>query len=109
VRSLVPAALPRRHSPLSLFLQEECIPAERVFHLQVSTDPAKRWKQYPAVMETLKAKARKLGLWCLFLSKEHYPDVGVPLTNLEYAIMAEIMGRASLLSLNIRGSLIDTL
>jgi acyl-CoA dehydrogenase len=34
-------------------------------------------------MEELKAKAKKLGLWNLFLSKAHYPDVGVPLTNLE--------------------------
>ena len=45
-------------------------------------------------MEDLKNKARKLGLWNLFLSKEHYPDVGVPLTNLEYATMAEVMGHA---------------
>lgn len=45
-------------------------------------------------MEQLKDKARSLGLWNLFLSKEHYPDVGVPLTNLEYATMAEIMGHA---------------
>lgn len=45
-------------------------------------------------MEELKVKARKLGLWNLFLSKEHYPDVGVPLTNLEYAVMAEVMGHA---------------
>lgn len=45
-------------------------------------------------MEDLKKKAKSLGLWNLFLSKEHYPDVGVPLTNLEYAVMAEIMGRA---------------
>lgn len=76
-------------------LQEDCIPAEAVFHAQVSTDPKLRWKSYPAVIETLKTKARSLGLWNLFLSKEHYPDVGVALTNLEYATMAEIMGRVS--------------
>ncbi|KDE08919.1 acyl-CoA dehydrogenase [Microbotryum lychnidis-dioicae p1A1 Lamole] len=76
------------------FVEEDCIPAEAVFHAQVSTDPATRWKTYPAVMEQLKTKARSMGLWNLFLSKEHYPDVGVPLTNLEYAVMAEIMGRA---------------
>ena len=45
-------------------------------------------------MEQLKVRAKSLGLWNLFLSKEHYPDVGVPLTNLEYAVMAEIMGRS---------------
>lgn len=43
-------------------------------------------------MEDLKAKAKKRGLWNLFLSKKHYPDVGVDLTNLEYAVMAEVMG-----------------
>ena len=34
-------------------------------------------------MEELKAKARKAGLWNLFLSKAHYPQHGVPLSNLE--------------------------
>jgi len=76
------------------FVEDECIPAESTFHDQVSKDPATRWKSYPKVIEDLKVKARSLGLWNLFLSKEHYPDVGVPLTNLEYALMAEIMGRA---------------
>lgn len=34
------------------------------------------------------------GTFFFFLNlQEHYPDVGVPLTNLEYAVMAEIMGR----------------
>lgn len=36
----------------------------------------------PIVAE-LKAKARELGLWNLFLSKARYPEFGVPLTNLE--------------------------
>lgn len=36
----------------------------------------------PIVAE-LKAKARKLGLWNLFLSKAHYPEFGVPLSNIE--------------------------
>ncbi|KAH8929209.1 acyl-CoA dehydrogenase NM domain-like protein [Atractiella rhizophila] len=75
------------------FVENECMPAEAVFHDQISTDPATRWKNYPDVIEDLKAKAKKLGLWNLFLSKAHYPDSGVPLTNLEYALMAEIMGR----------------
>ncbi|PLW10860.1 hypothetical protein PCASD_18292 [Puccinia coronata f. sp. avenae] len=45
-------------------------------------------------MEDLKSKARSQGLWNLFLSKAHYPELGVPLTNLEYAVMAEVMGHA---------------
>lgn len=76
---------------LITFVEEECIPAESIFHDQIAAD---RWSSYPKVIEDLKARAKVLGLWNLFLSKEHYPDVGVPLTNLEYAIMAEVMGRS---------------
>ena len=42
-------------------------------------------------MEELKASARAEGLWNLFLPKRHYPD---SLTNLEYALLCEIMGRS---------------
>jgi acyl-CoA dehydrogenase len=34
-------------------------------------------------MEELKRKAKSRGLWNLFLSKLHYPEHGVDLTNLE--------------------------
>lgn len=43
-------------------------------------------------MEDLKAKARSLGLWNLFLGQE-YPE-GAGLTNLEYALIAELTGRS---------------
>ena len=42
-----------------------------------------RWKTVIPVIEDLKVRARQLGLWNLFLSKAHYPEHGVPLTNLE--------------------------
>ncbi len=77
------------------FIIDECIPAERLYHAQVSTDPAKRWKVVPEVVEQLKKKAKAQGLWNLFLSAKHYPDVGSPLTNLEYAVIAEMTGRCS--------------
>ncbi|KAM0750146.1 acyl-CoA dehydrogenase [Meredithblackwellia eburnea MCA 4105] len=80
------------------FVEEDCMPAESTFHDQVSNEPSLRWKSYPSVIEELKQKARSLGLWNLFLSKAHYPDVGVPLTNLEYAVMAEIFGRCFIAS-----------
>lgn len=75
------------------FLEEEVYPAVRVSHAQIPTDPAQRWKTVVPVIEELKVKAKKAGLWNLFLSKAHYPEYGVPLTNLEYAVMAELMGR----------------
>ena len=77
------------------FVENECAPAEELYHAQISTDPARRWKVVPQIVEELKKKAKAQGLWNLFLSKKHYPDVGSPLTNLEYAVIAEITGRGS--------------
>jgi acyl-CoA dehydrogenase len=44
----------------------------------------------PAPWKTMKAEAREAGLWNMFLPGDH----GAGLTNLEYAPLAEIMGRA---------------
>ncbi|EAU84567.2 acyl-CoA dehydrogenase [Coprinopsis cinerea okayama7 len=73
------------------FLEEEVEPANKLAHLQLPDDE-RRWKTVLPVLEELKAKAKKLGLWNLFLSKAHYPEHGVPLTNLEYGVMAELLG-----------------
>ncbi|EGO01728.1 hypothetical protein SERLA73DRAFT_177178 [Serpula lacrymans var. lacrymans S7.3] len=78
---------------LIAFLHDEVLPAQRLAHIQIPSDPVQRWKTIVPVIEELKVKARKLGLWNLFLSKLHYPEHGVPLTNLEYAVMAEMLGR----------------
>jgi len=49
---------------------------------------------YPmAVIDDLKAKARKQGLWNMFLPGLQPDEPGMQLTNLEYAPLAEIMGR----------------
>ncbi|KAJ7283861.1 acyl-CoA dehydrogenase/oxidase [Mycena rebaudengoi] len=77
------------------FYEEEIVPAKKLAHAQLPTDPVQRWKTVIPVIEELKVKAKKLGLWNLFLSKAHYPEHGVPLTNLEYAVMAELLGRAA--------------
>ncbi|TFK43170.1 acyl-CoA dehydrogenase/oxidase [Crucibulum laeve] len=81
-------------SKLITFLEDEILPAVKVAHLQIPADPEARWKTVIPIVAELKEKAKKLGLWNLFLSKAHYPEFGVPLTNLEYAVMAEILGRA---------------
>lgn len=78
---------------LITFLQDDVYPCVRLAHSQVPKDPVQRWNTVIPVVKELKVKARKLGLWNLFLSKAHYPEHGVPLTNLEYAVMAEILGR----------------
>lgn len=64
-------------------LQDEIEPAQKVWEAQLPTDPAKRWTTTIPITEELKVKAKKLGLWNLFLSKKHYPEHGAPLTNLE--------------------------
>jgi len=46
----------------------------------------------PPIVEELKAKARSEGLWNLFLPESEH---GAGLSNLEYAPLAEIMGRVS--------------
>lgn len=55
-----------------------------------SKDPETRWT-IPPIMEQLKQKARAQGLWNLFLPES---DLGAGLSNLEYAPLAEIMGRS---------------
>ncbi|MFK5971652.1 MAG: acyl-CoA dehydrogenase family protein, partial [Flavobacteriaceae bacterium] len=54
-------------------------------------DPVNAWKKWGG-LETLKEKAKEEGLWNLFLPKV-YGDMSPGLTNLEYAPLAEIMGR----------------
>jgi len=71
------------------FLEEHIIPAEHTYHQQLDEGPD-RWT-VPPIMDELKAKAKKAGLWNLFLPKKHYPD---SLTNLEYASICETMGRS---------------
>ncbi|KAF9246984.1 acyl-CoA dehydrogenase/oxidase [Melanogaster broomeanus] len=78
---------------LVTFLQDEVYPSSKLHHAQIPKDPVQRWKTVVPVVEELKVKARKLGLWNLFLSKARYPQHGVPLSNLEYAVMAELTGR----------------
>lgn len=77
------------------FIHEHVSPAEPIYHRNVSNVADWRtWKQ-PGIMEDLKAKARALGLWNLFLPDKLYAP---GLTNLDYAPLAEIMGRSSIAS-----------
>jgi alkylation response protein AidB-like acyl-CoA dehydrogenase len=76
---------------LSAFMQEHVLPAEAEYFAQVQNHSDWRaWKQ-PSVMETLKTKAQKEGLWNLFLPN---PEYGPGLSNVEYAPLAEITGRS---------------
>lgn len=56
-----------------------------------------RWNAHPSILEDLKAKARMLGLWNMFLPKGHYKE-SPGFTNLEYGLMAEWLGKSRVAS-----------
>lgn len=77
-----------------LRFMDDCVhPAESVFaeQMRASGDP----HFHPPVMEELKTEARNRGLWNLFLPHvtEWTPD---PVSNIDYAPLAEITGRSPL-------------
>ncbi|MDP7723237.1 acyl-CoA dehydrogenase family protein [Mycobacterium sp. TY814] len=80
-------------SDLLEFMDSHVYPAEAVYDEQMreAGDP----HFHPPILEDLKAEARKRGLWNLF---HPHPEWGPGLTNLEYAPLAEIMGRSHLAS-----------
>lgn len=72
------------------FMNEEVRPAEAAYDAQLAENP---W-ELPAAAQELKAKAKAKGLWNLFLPPHGDLPEGVPgLSNLEYAPLAEEMGR----------------
>ncbi len=74
---------------LLAFMDEYVYPNE-VLHAQ-QVEAGDRWEP-PAIMGELKAHAKTAGLWNFFLPKT-YGEFSPGLTNLEYAPLAEIMGR----------------
>ncbi|BAC69091.1 acyl-CoA dehydrogenase [Streptomyces avermitilis] len=75
------------------FMDSHVYPAEAVYHEQMSASGDPHF--HPPVIEELKAEARGRGLWNLF---HPHPEWGPGLTNLEYAPLAEIMGRSHIAS-----------
>jgi acyl-CoA dehydrogenase len=72
---------------LSDFMDEHVYPVEHDYYEYIDSS-ANRWATVP-LMEELKARAKEAGLWNLFIPSDH----GGEFTNLEYAPLAEIMGR----------------
>lgn len=75
---------------LEAFMDQHVYPSEQEHH-DWNSEPTNLWKRWPGI-EKLKQKARAEGLWNLFLPEE-YGEYSPGLTNLEYAPLAEIMGR----------------
>lgn len=74
---------------VSEFMEEHVYPNEQTYEEQLNAGDS-RWIA-PPIMEELKEKAKRAGLWNLFLPESDY---GAGLTNLEYAPICEIMGRS---------------
>ena len=80
------------------FIEAELAPRTHIYKQQ--KDEGERWKVLP-VVEEMKAKAKAAGIWNLFMppqaGRHHVDDTfefeGPGLTNLEYALCAEEMGR----------------
>ncbi len=75
---------------LRSFMDGHVMPAEPIFAEQAAklASEGRGWER-PPVMDDLKAKARKRGLWNLFLAG--HPE-GAGLSNLQYAPLAEMTG-----------------
>ncbi|KAF2093881.1 acyl-CoA dehydrogenase NM domain-like protein [Rhizodiscina lignyota] len=76
------------------FVYEECIPADPIYAQQTGRTIEERFSAHPQVMEDLKVKARKLGLFNMFLPKNHFTE-GAGFSNLEYGLMAECLGKST--------------
>lgn len=76
------------------FMDDHIVPALPTYHRQCAA--LDRWSEIPPVFDELKAKARAAGLWNIFMPPSEHDDeffTSVGLTNLEYAPIAETMGR----------------
>src|SRR3984885_11025425 len=80
------------------FMNTHVRPAVPIYRKQDEEGP--RWKVIP-ILEELKKKAKADGLWNMFMPPSSHEDDefhGAGLTNLEYALLSEEMGRISFAS-----------
>ena len=97
-RRVFPPALSPEHSQktkdliarVEAFFDKYVYPTEEEYHAW-DEDPANLWKRWPGI-DKIKDHAKAEGLWNLFLPEE-YGEYSAGLTNMEYAPLAEIMGR----------------
>ena len=81
---------------VSDFMEENVYPAEEIYAAEMKAfrTAGNPW-QVPNVINELKQKAKAQGLWNFFLPESNN---GFGLTNLEYAPLAELMGKVSFAS-----------
>ena len=81
---------------LLAFMDEHIYPAEGIYAAQMAESGNPNF--HPPILEELKTEARKRGLWNLFHPHEDEAWGSPGLSNLDYAPLAEIMGRSPLLA-----------
>jgi acyl-CoA dehydrogenase len=75
------------------FVRERVVPNEQTYLGQLAhTEDWRQWR-IPGILDGLKAEAKSIGLWNLFLPDSEY---GAGLDNRDYAPLAEIMGASFL-------------
>jgi|TARA_B110000438_G_scaffold224686_1_gene218544 acyl-CoA dehydrogenase len=88
------------------FVEEKVEPIEQEYHHEIGVGD--RWSHTPRqeeILAELKDEAKKLGLWNFFLPES---QGGAGISNLQYAHLAEIMGRSRLASESFNCSAPDT-
>jgi acyl-CoA dehydrogenase len=78
---------------LQAFMDERVYPAEPAWHEAIRGPDGPHI--HPPIIEELKAEARRRGLWNLFLPDDEH---GAGLSNVDYAPLAELMGRSRIAS-----------
>jgi len=78
---------------INAFMDEHVYPNEEELHRQLGEGET-RWRT-PPIVQQLRARARRQGLWNLFLPES---ELGAGLSNLDYAPLAEVMGRSVFLA-----------
>ena len=81
---------------ITKFLDDHIYPAEEVYaqQMQEFTEQGDRW-QIPQIIEDKKEIAKEEGLWNLFLPEN---PMGESMSNLDYAPLAELMGKSGIAS-----------
>jgi acyl-CoA dehydrogenase len=79
---------------IEAFMAEHVYPAEAEA-IQAIDDEVKPGVAYPEILIEIRARAREQGLWNLFLADDEF---GAGLTNWEYGILCEQMGRSPIVA-----------
>lgn len=88
------------------FVENKVEPVEQEYYAEIGVGD--RWSHTPRqdeILNALKEEARKMGMWNFFLPES---QGGAGISNLEYAHLAEIMGRSRLASESFNCSAPDT-